>query len=186
MAKPSAIDMLPDDVRDWIDAQIVANNFSQYEALQEVIRERGFSIGKSQIHRRGQAIERRMAAIKSSVEASKLIIQATGDDKDVMSESLIALIQSSMFETIINIQEATGDDELSDEDRLDRFSKASKSIADLSRASVNQKKWRLEVEAQVRQKLLAEQAEEIDRTVQSGGMNEEQALFWRKKFLGVQ
>jgi len=186
MAKPSAIEQLPPDVREWIDAQIVANNFAGYEALQDLVREKGLSIGKSQLHRHGQKIERRMAAIKSSVEASKLIVQAAGDDQDVLSESVIALVQSEMFEAIVSLQEATGEEAMSNEDRIGLLSAAAKNIATLSRASVNQKKWRLEVEAQARSKLLAEQAEEIDRTVQAGGMNEEQALFWRKKFLGVQ
>lgn len=173
MAKPSAIDMLPNDVRAWIDAQIVAKNFSQYEALQEVVREKGLPIGKSQLHRRGQEIERRMMAIKSSVEASKLIVQAAGDDQDALSESVIALVQSEMFEAIVSLQEATGEDAMPMEDRIGLLSSAAKNIATLSRASVNQKKWRLTVEEETRKKLMAEQAAKLDAMPVKGGVTAE-------------
>ncbi|KAF7600714.1 MAG: terminase [Candidatus Dactylopiibacterium carminicum] len=173
MAKPSAIEQLPEDVREWINAQIVANNFAGYEALQELVREKGLSIGKSQLHRHGQKIERRMAAIKSSVEASKLIVQAAGDDQDVLSESVIALVQSEMFEAIVSLQEATGEEAMSNEDRIGLLSSAAKNIATLSRASVNQKKWRLEVEESARKKLLAEQAEKLAAMPNKGGVTAE-------------
>lgn len=47
-------------------------------------------------------------------------------------------------------------------------------------------KERQAIERAAREKLLQEQAAELDKSVQAGGMDEEQAMFWRKKFLGVQ
>ena len=48
-----------------------------------------------------------------------------------------------------------------------------------------QKRWADEVRQAARAELLREQAAELDKTVQAGGMDEDQAMFWRKKFLGV-
>ncbi|MDH0894369.1 MULTISPECIES: phage protein Gp27 family protein [unclassified Pseudomonas] len=42
------------------------------------------------------------------------------------------------------------------------------------------------IEKAARERLLQEQAAELDATVQAGGLSDEQAMFWRKKFLGVQ
>lgn len=173
MGRPSAVDQLPAPDREWLDQALVAHRFSDYDALEAALRERGFTISRSAIHRYGQRIERRMAAIKGSVEASKLIVQAAGDDQDALSESVIALVQSEMFEAIVSLQEATGDEAMSNEDRIGLLSSAAKNIATLSRASVNQKKWRLEVEASARQKLLAEQAEKLAAMPNKGGVTAE-------------
>ncbi|MCY1549702.1 hypothetical protein D9M68_858860 [compost metagenome] len=41
------------------------------------------------------------------------------------------------------------------------------------------------IEKAARERLLQEQAAELDKTVQAGGMDEATAAFWKKKFLGV-
>ena len=59
MARRSSIDGLPEDVRRWLERALAENNFSGYQALEEMLREKGYQIGKSSIHRYGQKIERR-------------------------------------------------------------------------------------------------------------------------------
>ena len=68
MARRSSIDGLPEDVRRWLERALAESNFSGYQALEEMLREKGYQIGKSSIHRYGQKIERRFAAIKASTE----------------------------------------------------------------------------------------------------------------------
>ncbi len=72
------------------------------------------------------------------------------------------------------------------EQRVKLLSTAAKNIATLSRASVNLKKYQADVRQAIRQELLNEQAQELEASFKAGGMNEEQVMFWRKKFLGVQ
>ena len=172
MGRQSSITALPEPVRQALNCELNARNFSGYEALEDWLRDQGFEISKSAIHRYGQKIERRMAAIKASTEAAKLIVEAAGDDQDARSESVIALVQTEMFDSIIAIQEAD-DDELSASDRLGLMSKAAKNIATLARASVNQKKFKVEAEARIRQQLLAEQKEKLDAMGVKSGVTEE-------------
>ena len=47
-------------------------------------------------------------------------------------------------------------------------------------------KYQADVRQAIRQELLNEQAQELEASVKAGGMDEEQAMFWRKKVLGVQ
>ncbi len=110
MARRSSIDGLPEEVRRWLERALAENNFSGYVALEDMLRERGYSISKSAIHRYGQKIERRFAAIKASTEAARFLTEGAADDQDARSEAVIAMVQTEMFESIINRQQATNED----------------------------------------------------------------------------
>ncbi len=163
------IEGLPDEVRHWLERALTESNFSGYEALEAMLAERGFSISKSAIHRYGQKIERRFAAIKASTEAARILTEGAADDQDARSEAVIALVQTEMFESIVNLQEAE-DEDLDPADRIALLSKAAKNIATLARASVNQKKFRLEVQEETRRQLLAEQSKQLEAVQKKGGV----------------
>lgn len=179
MGRQSSITALPEPVREALNRELSARNFSGYEALEDWLREQGFEISKSAIHRYGQKIERRMAAIKASTEAAKLLTEAAGDDQDARSEAVIALVQTEMFESIIAIQEAD-DEELTAADRLGLMSKAAKNIATLARASIAQKQFKTQVQAKA-----AEVADKAARLASKGGMSPDAAAEIRKMILGI-
>ncbi len=166
MARRSAIDGLPEEVRRWLDRALSSKGFAQYQLLEQLLRDKGYSVSKSAIHRYGQKLERRLAAIKASTEAAKLLADASPDDQDTRSEALTALIQTELFETIINLQEASEGD-LDPADRVKMLSNAAKNIATLTRSSVNLKRFQVEArkEAADRAVAAAEKAlnEEVDR-----------------------
>lgn len=166
------IEGLPDEVRHWLERALTESNFSGYEALESMLAERGFSISKSAIHRYGQKIERRFAAIKASTEAARILTEGAADDQDARSEAVIALVQTEMFESIVNLQEAE-DEDLDPADRIALLSKAAKNIATLARASVNQKKFRLEVQEETRRQLLSEQSKQLEVLQKKGGVTAE-------------
>lgn len=172
MGRQSSISELPEEVRLSLNRELSARNFSDYEALAGWLREQGFEISKSAVHRYGQKIERRMAAIKASTEAAKMIVEAAGDDKDARSESVIALVQTEMFDSIIAIQDAD-DEALTPADRLGMMSKAAKNIATLTRASIANKQFKVETEARIRQQVLEEQRAKLDAMGSKGGVTEE-------------
>lgn len=144
MPKREAVGMLPDDVRAWLDRSLIQGNFSGYELLENALRERGFQISKSAIHRYGKKFERRLAAIKASTEAARMLTEGAADDQDARSEAVIALVQTELFETIVNLQEAA-DEEIDPADRVKLLSSAAKNIATLSRASVSLKEYQAKV-----------------------------------------
>lgn len=184
MARRTKVAGLPPDVRAWLDKALADSNFSDYEELEKLLAERGFSIGKSSIHRYGQKLEAKLAAVKASTEAARAIAEAAPDDSDLRSAAVMSMAQTEFFNIFVALQEASAEDDPGK--RLKMMGVAAKGISELSRASVNQKKWEAQVRTDARAELLREQAAELDKTVQAGGMDEEQAMFWRKKFLGVQ
>lgn len=179
MAKRAKIEGLPEDVRRWLERALTEAGFSGYAELEELLKGKGYQISKSAIHRYGQKIERRFAAIKASTEAARLLTEGAADDQDARSEALIALVQTEMFESIVNLQEA-GEEGLSDEDRIALLSKAMKNIATVTRASVTLKKFQTEVRARAKAV-----AEEVADQAKAGGLSDETAELIRRKILGV-
>lgn len=146
MPKREAVSTLPPEVKAWLDKSLLQGNFSGYELLEAELKGRGFQISKSAIHRYGQKFERRLAAIKASTEAARMLTEGAADDQDARSEAVIALVQTELFEVILNLQEAA-DEEIEAADRVKLLSGAAKNIAALSRASVNLKQYQAKVRA---------------------------------------
>lgn len=179
MGRQSSITALPEETRQALNRELSARNFSGYEALEDWLREQGFEISKSAIHRYGQKIERRMQAIKASTEAAKMIVDAAGDDQDARSESVIALVQTEIFDSIIAIQEAD-DEELSPADRIGLMSKVAKNVATLTRASITQKQFKTVVQARA-----TEVAEKAAKLATKGGLSDESVAELRRSILGI-
>ena len=179
MPKRSKIDALPVELRHWLERALTDANFSGYNQLEELLAGRGYAISKSAIHRYGQKIERRFAAIKASTEAARILTEGAADDQDARSEAVIALVQTELFESIINLQDASEED-IKPEDRIALLSKAAKNIATLARASVNQKKFRLEVQEKTRMV-----ADAVTQVAKKGGLTAEAVETIRRDILGI-
>jgi len=179
MARPSSIDTLPAEVKAWLNTALADGNFSGYQQLEEALRERGITVSKSAIHRYGQKLERRLAAIKASTDAAKLISEQAGDDQDARSEALIALVQTELFERIVEFQEAT-DEEVDPVERIGLLSAAAKNIATLTRASFNLKKFQTEVQERAKQA-----AEAVSKLASKGGLSASTVEEMRRAILGV-
>ncbi len=150
MARRSTIEKLPEDVRRWLERALTESGFSGYNELESLLRERGYVISKSAIHRYGQKIERRYGAIRAATEAARMLTEGAADDQDARSEAVIALIQTELFESIVQLQEAE-EGEVDPKERVALLSKVAKNVATLSRASVNLKKFQSEVRARAQQ-----------------------------------
>ncbi len=179
MARRSTIDKLPEDVRRWLERALTESGFSGYAELEALMRDKGYLISKSAIHRYGQKIERRFGAIRAATEAARMLTEGAADDKDARSEAVIALIQTELFESIVQLQEAE-DGEIDPQDRVALLSKVAKNVATLSRASVNLKKFQQEVRAKA--EAAASNAEKIAR---KGGLSAESVQALRREILGI-
>lgn len=184
MARESAVSALPREVQDELNRQLIDQNFTGYEDFETWLRNLGYEISKSSIHRYGQKIERRMAAIRASTEAAKFITEAAGDDQDARSEAVIALVQTEMFDSLIAIQQAGDDDgegeKLSPADRIGLMSGAMKNIASLTRASIAQKEFKTKVQARAQ-----ETADKVAKLAKKGGMSAATVEEIKRSILGI-
>lgn len=179
MGRRSAVETLPPEFRAWLDKELIDSNFSGYEALEAALAERGIAISKSAIHRYGQPLQRRLAAIKASTEAARMLTEGAADDQDARSEAVIALVQTELFETLVNLQEAT-DEAIDPAQRVTLLSKAAKNIATLSRASVNLKKYQASVRASVKAA-----ADSVASVAKKGGLTADAVETIRREILGI-
>ncbi|AAQ13948.1 small terminase subunit [Pseudomonas phage B3] len=177
MGRKSSISRLPDQVRAYIEGRLADGRMTLDELIADLQAqfpsqaEAGELPSRAAVHRYGQKLERRLAAIRASTEAAKLIRAQAGDDLDARSEALTAMIQSELFESIISLQEA-GDEEMDPADRVGLLASAAKNIATLTRSSVTLKKFQAEAEERARQALLAEQKAKLDAMPSKGGVTE--------------
>ena len=123
MAKRSAIDTLPEDIRHALERRLSENGFANYTELTDWLNAQGYEVSRSAVHRYGQKVERRFASIKASTEAARLIAEGAADE--------------------IN------DDELSPVARFDLMSEGAKRIAGLVSASTRLKEYQAKVKAKV-------------------------------------
>lgn len=177
MPPPSKIELLDEHTRRALDEQIIANGFGGYVALAEWLAEHGYSIGKSAIGAYGQKLERRLAAIKTSTEAARLIAAAAPDETDERSNAIISLVQTELFESLLALQEA--EEETDPAERVAILGKAAKNIATLTRASVARNMWA----SKAREKALLEAAQRVETAAQARGLTADDAKFWREQVL---
>lgn len=178
MGQRSKIKQLPAAVREWLDMALAANNFAGYEQLEEELRERGYSVGKSSIHRYGSNLEKKLGAIKASTEAARMIANSAPDDADERSGAVISMLQTEIFEMLVGLQEAEGAaDPMA---RAKILSALAKNVATFTRASIGQKKHAIEFRAKAM--AAADAAEKIGK---KGGLSSSAVDEIRREILGI-
>lgn len=139
--KPSSLSTIPAEVKSWLDSSLSSQGFSNYDDLTNQLNEKlsvhGFeiSISRSALGRYGKGLKDRIADIKASAEAAKIMREAVNDDADTMSQANIALAQDALFKTLLALK---NDDE---EDNTVLLTKITRAIANISRASQKLKEW---------------------------------------------
>ena len=178
MGRKSSVSRLPADIKSYIEAMLATGAQTLDELITD-LQERfpaeakaGDLPSRSALHRYGAKLDRRLSAIKASTEAARMIRAHAGDSQDARSEALTAIVQTELFEAILNLQEAD-DEDLDPGERIAMLSSAAKNIATLTRSSVNLKKFQAEVEEATRKKLLEEQRAKLDALGNKGGVTAE-------------
>lgn len=181
MGRESAIDRLPPDVKKMLDDKLFANGFNGYLDLEKWLREQGYEIGKSSIHRYGQKVERKLAAVQASTQAAMMIAEQARDDADMRSQAVLSLVQTEIFNALVDFQ-AVADEEntMSPADRIKLFGQAGKGIANVTTASVNQKKWQTEVRDKAQKA-----ADAVENIVSKGGLSGDTVQMIRREILGI-
>lgn len=164
MGNKSSILRLPDEIRQAVERLLADQRHTLDDvlaALREAFPHHELP-SRSALGRYGQKLNQRLAAIRASTEAARLISEQVGDEKDVRSEAVMALVQSELFETIVNLQEATDADDPSE--RVGLLSSAAKNIATLTRASIALKRHQRQVG-----EAIAAKVAEMERAANKGG-----------------
>lgn len=171
MPRRSKVEALPKNVKAWLDETLVDGGFGGYEALAADLKARGYDISKTAVHRYGQSFEDRLKALRIATEQAKAVVQSSPDDEDAMSQALQRLAQEKIFTALVDMEV--------DPSKINLAS-MTKSIAELSRASVTLKEFAAKARARAQAA-----AEDVANTVKKAGLTDEAAEQIRKRILGI-
>lgn len=182
MGRETAIDRLTPEHKKLLDDKLFENGFNGYADLSDWLGELGYEIGKSSIHRYGQKLERKLAAVQASTQAAIMIAEASPDDGDARSQAVLSLVQTELFNALVDFQNATDDEEgnIDPMVRIGMLAKAGKGIAEIVKASVLQKQHAIDVREKAKVA-----AKEVETIVKSSGLSDETADLIRAKILGI-
>ena len=171
MPPRSSISTLPKEVQKELNAKLLKSSFSDYDALAIWLQEEGFEISRSAVGRHGQKFKERLESIKKSTEMAKLLASEVGDDEGAMTDAMVRLLQDKLFNLIL---------ELETDPKKINVTSLTRSVADLVRASVNQKKWMSEMKSKIRTA-----ANEITKIAKSSGLTAARVEEINNKILGI-
>lgn len=183
MPRRSKISQLPEQIRKWLKDQLIARNFSGYETLtaeaNEMLAASGYELrfSKSAAHNYGSQLERELSRIKASTEAARMIAEAAPDEADQRSAAVISMIQTQVFDMLVSLQEIADADPAK---RAKLLSTLAKNMATLARASVNQKRWQVEVAARTQAA-----ADRVAAMAKKGGLSASAIDSIKREILGI-
>jgi Protein of unknown function (DUF3486) len=173
VGRKSKVESLPQPDRKELEQELIASNFSKYHEHEARLADRGIKVGKSSIQRFGINFQNRVKAIRTATEQAKAVVNASPDDDNAMNDALIRLVQERVFSLLVeaNVENLPAK----------VLAQITKAIADVGRASVQQKKYMGEVRAKLQ---LA--ADDVENAAKNSGVSDEFAEFVIKRIMGVQ
>ncbi|WP_076592013.1 DUF3486 family protein [Herminiimonas arsenitoxidans] len=170
MARRSKVVALPKAIKEWLDKALLDGNFAEYELLTAQLKEKGFDISKSSLHRYGSQFEKKMAAIKIATEQARAIGEAVPDDENAMGDALLRVIQEKTFSMLMNMEE----------DPKIGFAKLASIAIDSGFSSTNIKEFRSKVKNKAK-----DTATEVAATARQAGLSDEMVAEIKRKILGI-
>lgn len=155
----SSVEKLSNEDRKWLEQALLDRNFCDYDGLMRLLAERGLEVSRSAVGRFGKKYKAYIEDIKRSTDMARLMAEEVGDDANVVGDATIRMMQVKIFDALQDF-----DFEKLKEAKPSQMIRA---IAELNRATVNQKKWM----AQAKAKLEASK-EALSALVQQGPTEE--------------
>lgn len=178
MPRPSVFDQFNEAEFKAFEQEFIARNFKGLDAMVDWLAGRGFEVSRGAVHRAGAKIKRRLQCVKDATLAAKLVVESVKDDEGSLSEAVISLVQSEMFEVMTSLQEMDADTDPAE--RLKMLGNAARAAADIGRASISQKKWRMDMQAKA-----ASAAEKVSQLAKKGGLSADAVDAIRREILGI-
>ena len=169
----SSIQMLPIEVRAWLDSELIRLNYTSYKQLAKNLREQGYEISKSAMGRYGKQQKDQQKSLRDSIQQAKMLADEVGGDGAAMNQALTALAQDKLMRIIGN---EAYDKEIKLPDLV-------RSISALNRSDINTRNFKIKEEA--RKKALKEASEVASSKAIEMGMNKAGAEWVRSAVLGL-
>ena len=165
MPPRSKVHSLPSELKEWLDNELMARGFSDYEQLAADLKARGADVSRSSLQRYGSPFEKKLAQLKLAGEQARALVDAAPDEEDKLGAAVIRMTQEKIFNLLMDLDV--------NPEEVD-VNKLFKNAAEIGKASVTQKKFsqsvRAEIEAAARKALIDEQRGKLDALGRSGAV----------------
>ena len=175
MGRKSKITRLPPEVKAAVEGLLADGRYTLDEMIAQ-LREQfpaeaaaGILPSRAAVHRYGPKLERRLIAVKAFSQAMESIDSHAGDKADARSSGLMAIVQQELFDSMMMLQDAS-DPDVNQPERVKLLNDAARSLASLTRSSVQLKEYQAKVAAQTRAEVLAEQREKLEDLGKTGAI----------------
>lgn len=181
MARRSSLLQVPDRIRGQFNERLVRSGFADYEGLTDWLNDQleaeglELRISKTAAWRHGKQFEDKLEALRMATEQAKAISEGADDDEGAMTDALVRLVQEKVFTVLMELEVDT---------KKVNLGSLGKMVAQLSRASIAQKKWMREVHDDLERKKQAA-AEKVKSLTGKGGLTPEVAAQIRAEILGI-
>jgi len=162
MPQRSKTDLIPKEIRAELDKRIGEGRIANYRALAKWLKDNGYEICKRGAPHHGEGLEHRLEVVKLATEQARAIAEASPDEEGAMSDTLIRLVQQIDLDILLELEGETVPPRT--------LEAISRSVASLARASVNQKKWMVEVRDKLNAKV-GRAAEQVAIAARAGGLS---------------
>lgn len=173
MGRKSSIDRLGPEIKAYIQAMLASGSMTLDELIGDL--QARFPAAahtlpsRSAVGRYGKKLDERLASVRATTEAMRLVREHAGDEMDARSEALMAMVQTELFEAMMALKEAD-DPDTDPAERVALLSTAGKHLATLTSGSVRLKRYQAEAEERGRKKLLEEQRAKLEAMPNKGGV----------------
>lgn len=184
MPPRSKIAQLPEDFRVWLHRALVERAFGDIvpltEELNAKLKEAGIAVyvGKSAVGAESLKVKRAQEALRATIEAARVMQETAGNEGDQLGGATMSMVQSQIFELSLQVREMQ--DEEDPTAKVELLGKIALAASRLSRASVNQDKWRADIKAQT--EAAARQVRELAR---KGGISDSTAQGMYDVIMGI-
>jgi hypothetical protein len=184
MPPRSKIAQLPEEMRAWLHRALVERAFGDIvpltQELNAKLKEAGIAVyvGKSAVGAESQKVQRAQEAMRATLEAARIMQDTAGNQGDVLGGAAMSMVQGQIFEITMQVREMEDAEDPSA--KVDLLNKIALAASRLSRASVNQDKWRTEVDKQVKAA-----ADTATKLAQAGGLSPKTVQEIRTSILGI-
>ncbi|MFO1404697.1 MAG: phage protein Gp27 family protein [Azonexus sp.] len=173
MGRRSKIKDLPGEVVDDLNARLIARGFSGYDELAGWLRDLGYDISKSAVHRHGSALEAEFEEAMADARRTRALARASreeGDGDGALMGAAAGILQDNLLRVSLAAKRDSGDDPAAAAKTLSLISRA---FADVGRMDIANQKWMAENEQRIRQQVLDEQRAKLEAMGSKGGVTAE-------------
>lgn len=137
---------LPDDLKAELEKRMAASHFSDYKKLEQWLNgelaKRGLALTLTHaaLHRYGLILSEKQNRVDTAIQMAKAVAKAAGEEEGTLSENLLRLGQENMYRLLVDTEKtATETRKL--------LLKLNKAVSGLSRASIQEQKFKEEHKA---------------------------------------